>query len=157
MLLHVCAVNPREGGHEHLVHGGGEVAYETHQEEGNLQDGVLDELHAVDDITLPGGVAVVVGDERDEVEQKADGESGQGDEEADGEARHDGQGGLAVMRTGEDGGVLQGAVGANEGQLGAAQDGVRLESAEEGEVVAHLRESRVESRRRCSPNGCVKH
>jgi hypothetical protein len=53
MFLDVCLVNPTKGLHEHVVHGRTQITHEAHQEERNLQDGVLDELDAVDDIFGP--------------------------------------------------------------------------------------------------------
>jgi hypothetical protein len=46
-------VDPREGVHEHVVESGCDVAHERHEEEGHLQDRVLDEVDAFDDILVP--------------------------------------------------------------------------------------------------------
>ena len=53
VLLVVCLVDPGERVHEHVVECGRNVAHEGHQEEGYLQDGVLDEVYAFNHVGVP--------------------------------------------------------------------------------------------------------
>lgn len=74
VLLVVCAVDPGEGVHEHVVEGWRDVAHEGHEEEGHLQDGVLDEVDAFDHFGVPGHLGEVC----------EEGEEGDEDADADG-------------------------------------------------------------------------
>ena len=53
VFLIVCLVDPRERVHEHVVESGRDVAHERHEEEGHLQDGVLDEVYAFNHVGVP--------------------------------------------------------------------------------------------------------
>lgn len=86
---------------------------------------ILDVVDAVNDILVPRNV----GEEADEAEQEADTQGWDGDEQTDKDAGGDGQGGLLVVLAGEEGGILQGAVGTDEGELGPSKDRIRLEGS----------------------------
>lgn len=59
VLLVVGLVDPFQGVHEHVVQRGGDVAHEAHEEEGDLQHRVGDEVQAPDQLIVPGhGVEV---------------------------------------------------------------------------------------------------
>ena len=96
---------------------------------------MLDKLNPLDDFFIPSGPGEV-GEEPHDAEEQADAEGGDVEEEGDGEAEGDGETRLAVVGGGEEVGVLEGAVGADEGQLGAAEDGVGFEGGVEGGEVA---------------------
>lgn len=53
VLLVVCLVDPGERVHKHVVESGRDIAHEGHQEEGYLQDGMLDEVYAFDHVGIP--------------------------------------------------------------------------------------------------------
>lgn len=53
VFLLVGGVDPAEGVHEHVVQGGGYVAHQGHEEEGDLEDVVLDEVQAADEVVIP--------------------------------------------------------------------------------------------------------
>lgn len=56
VFLVVGLVDPGKGVHEHVVKRGGDVAHQGHEEEGHLEDGVLDEVDAFDYVGVPGGL-----------------------------------------------------------------------------------------------------
>ena len=87
---------------------------------------MLDELNAIDDIFVPSGVGEV-GEEADKADDDADAPGWDPDYEAYGYACYDCYGCLAVVVAGEEAGVLEGAVGAYDCELGAAEDGVGFE------------------------------
>ena len=53
MLLDVCLVYPLKRLHEHIVHCGAEVAKEGHEEEGEVEHAVLDEVETMEDLIIP--------------------------------------------------------------------------------------------------------
>jgi hypothetical protein len=71
VFLVVGLVDPGERVHEHVVEGRGDVAHEGHEEEGHLQDGVLDEVDAVDDVGVPCYLGEV-DEEAEELDEEAD-------------------------------------------------------------------------------------
>lgn len=59
VLLQIGVVDPAEGVHEHVVESGSDVAHQGHEEKGDLEDVVLDEIETVDEAVIPGdGVEV---------------------------------------------------------------------------------------------------
>lgn len=54
VLGDVGLVDPVEGSHEEVVEGRGDVAHEAHEEEGELEDVVLDEAETADERVVPG-------------------------------------------------------------------------------------------------------
>lgn len=110
-----------------VVEGGRDVAHESHQEDGDLEDVVLNKDETVDDLVVPGDM-VEGEDEREEPEEDADavclrwsvldwggccfgGAHKDGYEDANGNTGGDGIGGLFVVFRGEELGVLEGSVG----------------------------------------------
>jgi hypothetical protein len=71
VLLVVCLVDPGERVHEHVVECGRDVAHESHQEEGYLQDGMLDEVYALNHVGVPCDFGEV-DEEAKELNQNAD-------------------------------------------------------------------------------------
>jgi hypothetical protein len=71
VFLVVGLIDPGERVHEHVVEGGRDVAHEGHEEEGHLQDGVLDEVDAVDDVGVPCHLGEV-DEEAEELDEEAD-------------------------------------------------------------------------------------
>jgi hypothetical protein len=112
-------VDPREGVHEHVVESGCDVAHERHEEEGHLQDRVLDEVDAFDDILVPCRLREI----REEAEER--------DEDSDHYARQHCQCCLLVMLAGKQSRVFESSQGAHNGELGAPENGIGLK-------VAHL-------------------
>lgn len=53
VFLLVGMVYPAEGVHEHVVKCRGDVAHQCHEEERNLEDVVLDEVQAADEVIIP--------------------------------------------------------------------------------------------------------
>ena len=74
VLLVVCLVDPSERVHEHVVQSGRYVAHERHEEEGNLQDGVFDEVDAVNYIGVPCYLREIC-KEAEELNEDADADS----------------------------------------------------------------------------------
>jgi len=77
VLLHVRLVDPLQAVHEHVIHRRAQVPHQTHEEEGDLQDGMLDEVDAIDDLFVPRRAAEV-SEETGEADQAADAERGNG-------------------------------------------------------------------------------
>ena len=148
MLLVVCLVDPREGIHEHVVQSRGDITHERHEEEGHLQDRVLDEVDAFDYILIPCRLREI----REEPEEQ--------DEDTNADSLQDVSGSevinvlrsqthryshkdsdhyacqyrqccLLVMLAGKQSGILESSQGAHDGELGAPKNGIGLE-------VAHL-------------------
>jgi hypothetical protein len=71
VLLVVCLVDPCERVHEHVVECGRDVAHEGHQEEGYLQNRVLDEVYAFNHVGVPCDFGKV-DEEAKELDQNAD-------------------------------------------------------------------------------------
>ena len=71
VLLVVRLVDPCERVHEHVVESGRDVTHEGHQEEGYLQDGMLDEVYAFDHVGVPSDLREVH-EEAKELDQDAD-------------------------------------------------------------------------------------
>ena len=59
MFLDVGLIDPAEGIHEHLIQRRGDVPHEGHQEEGNLEDRVLEKVQAINHRIVPLGVVHV--------------------------------------------------------------------------------------------------
>ena len=72
VLLVVGLVDPFEGIHEHVIEGGRDVAHEAHEEEGDLQHRVGDEVQAPDQLIVPGH-GVEIEDEGEEPERELHG------------------------------------------------------------------------------------
>lgn len=54
VLLVVGLVDPFQGVHEHVIERGRDVAHQAHEEEGDLQHRVCDEVQAPDQLIVPG-------------------------------------------------------------------------------------------------------
>jgi hypothetical protein len=142
-------VDPREGVHEHVVESGCDVAHERHEEEGHLQDRVLDEVDAFDDILVPCRLREI----REEAEERdEDANAGSlrenmsgfeqlnmmhskpyrySHKDSDHYARQHCQCCLLVMLAGKQSRVFESSQGAHNGELGAPENGIGLK-------VAHL-------------------
>ena len=148
MLLVVCLVDPREGVHEHVVESGCDVAHEGHQEEGYLQDGVLDEVDAFDYILVPCRLREI----REEPEERDEDTNADrlhnmsgvevlralrsqtyrySHKDSDHYARQHCQCCLLVMLAGEQSRIFECSQSAHDGELGAPENGIGLK-------VAHL-------------------
>jgi len=148
VLLIVCLVDPSERVHEHVVESRRDVAHERHEKEGHLQDGVLDEVDAVNYIGVPCHLREIC-KEAEELNEDADADSLHDMSECEAlvllnpqtyryshkdsnhYARKHRQCCLLVMFAGEQAWVLECSQGANDGELSAPKDGIGLE-------VAHL-------------------
>lgn len=148
MLLVVCLVDPREGVHEHVVESGRDVAHERHEEERNLQDGVLDEVDAFDYILVPCRLREI----REEPEERDEDTNADrlhnmsgvevlralrsqtyrySHKDSDHYARQHCQCCLLVVLAGKQSGIFECSQGTHNGELGAPENGIGLK-------VAHL-------------------